>query len=109
LLAKTLSSRSAVVSNRSTEFTLIQIAKTVARQDVRAAVVYFLLLEPRGDEEHGGRRAYRRVGILELQPWSDDDEPYNGEDPEEMTSRLEGAAFEEVMAEEWPRETFTII
>ncbi|KAK4109817.1 hypothetical protein N656DRAFT_791659 [Canariomyces notabilis] len=109
LLAKILSSRSAVVSNRSTEFTLIQIAKTVARQDVRVAVVYFLLLEPRGDEEHGGWRAYRRVGILELQPWSDDDEPYNGEDPEEMTSRLEGAAFEEVMAEEWPRETFTII
>jgi len=75
-------------------------------------VVYVLLLrraecegEAEAEAEAEGVR-YRRVGILELQPWEYDDDNYMGE---ETISRLEGAAYKEVVAEEWPRGRFMII
>ncbi|KAK4035039.1 hypothetical protein C8A01DRAFT_38491 [Parachaetomium inaequale] len=87
-LASTPSARSVAVPSSSTRFTLIQIAKT-------ESVVYLLLLQPLpADDGHNARRQhYRTVGLLRLQPWEYDDDKYVGE---EMTDRLEGAAYREV-------------
>lgn len=84
----------------SRELVLIKVAE---KMNGKQQVVYLLLLQPEGNVE---RQCYRRVGMLELQPWEYDDENYIGE---EIISRLEGAAYEEVTAEEWPKGTFVIV
>lgn len=87
-LTSTYSSRSVVVPSSSTDFTLIQIAKT-------GSMLYLLVLQPLAADspEGGGRQRYRRVGLLGLHPWKYDDDKYVGE---EMTDRLVGAAYREV-------------
>lgn len=102
VLASTTSSRSVTVPSSSTRFTLIQIAKT-------EKVLYLLILQPLAvDDGHSGRpqRHYRRVGLLRLEPYQYDDDKYVGE---EMTDRLEGAAYREVTRGEWPMASFVIV
>ncbi|EAQ89737.1 predicted protein [Chaetomium globosum CBS 148.51] len=100
-LASTSSSRSVTVSSSSTRFTLVQIAKT-------DKVLYLLILQPLAAEHDrsGPQHRYRRVGLLGLQPYQYDDDKYVGE---EMTDRLEGAAYREVTRGEWPRDSFVIV
>ncbi|RYO92653.1 hypothetical protein DL762_001556 [Monosporascus cannonballus] len=102
-LASTHTSRSVIVPSSSTEFTLIQFAKTNYRP-----VLYLLLLQPQttNGADCGRPQRYRRVGLLELQPWRYDDENFIGE---EIISRLESAANSEVSEEEWPTRTFVIV
>ncbi|RYP34956.1 hypothetical protein DL767_004033 [Monosporascus sp. MG133] len=98
VLETTQSTCSVMVPSSSTEFTFIQLAK---RNDATWPTLYLLILQPQMTG-----RAYRRVGLLVLQPWRYDDDKTIAE---EMTDRLEGAAYEEVVKEEWPTGTFVII
>lgn len=103
-LASTKTSGSVIVPSSSTEFTLIQLAKTSVGT---RPVLYLLLLQPQARDKanKGGQQHYRRVGLLRLMPSQYDDDDYIGET---MTDLLEGDAYREVTKKKWPVGTFVI-
>ncbi|PIG80768.1 hypothetical protein AARAC_010657 [Aspergillus arachidicola] len=103
-LASTTTSGSVIVPSSSTEFTLIQLAKTSLGP---RPVLYLLLLQPRAKDKanKGEQQRYRRVGLLRLMPSKYDDDDYIGET---MTDLLEGDAYREVTKRKWPVGTFVI-
>ncbi|KAE8139851.1 hypothetical protein BDV38DRAFT_269621 [Aspergillus pseudotamarii] len=103
-LASTSTSGSVIVPSSSTEFTLVQIAKTSIGP---RPVLYVLVLQrqKRDKANSAGPQRYRRVGLLRLMPSQPDNDDYIGE---AMTDLLEGAAYREVTKKEWPVATFVI-
>ncbi|KAE8365077.1 heterokaryon incompatibility protein-domain-containing protein [Aspergillus caelatus] len=103
-LAATTTSGSVIVPSSSTEFTLVQLAKTSIGP---RPVLYVLVLQrhKRYKTNSVGPQRYRRVGLLRLMPSQPDNDDYIGE---AMTDLLEGAAYREVTKKEWPVGTFVI-
>jgi hypothetical protein len=106
-LAGTGSSRSVIVplSYTAQRFTFVQVMKCHYRHQPG---IWLLLLQPVATNASGvaGQQVYRRVALVYVEKWVYDNDRSK---EEAQTDRLQGAAYQMVIKEEWPRSTFVII